>query len=95
PEGKGEPPPPASKTVAIKQQPRMFVQLGAFQDQGNAQKLAQRLRPFGEVKIAPTQVGNKQFYRVRLVTGSSAEEADALVDRLESKGFPGGQIVVD
>lgn len=83
------------KTVPVKKSPKLLVQVGAFQDQWNAQRLASRLQRFGEAKVFGAVVGNARFYRVRLAAAATVDEADQLVDRLEASGFPGAQIVVE
>ncbi len=75
--------------------PNIFVQAGAFADQGNAQRLSERLRSYGSAQVYPTNIGGRSFYRARIGPFSSIDQADAVLGRVISQGTPNAKIVVD
>ncbi|HET6432872.1 septal ring lytic transglycosylase RlpA family protein [Dyella sp.] len=75
----------------------IYLQVGAFSDQGNADRLAQRLR---EANIGPVQISDKpasggSIRRVRVGPMSDARQADAMAGRIEALGLPHPQVAVD
>jgi len=76
--------PPASYTEGD-----FSVQVGAFTDPGNAQRLAARLRPeWGQVVVVRYDRGDQVFHRVRVGQVRELSEAKALEARLRAAGFP-------
>ena len=49
----------------------------------------------GPSKVVRAEVDDKQFYRVRLGPIASVEQADQLLDLLQSKGFADARVIVD
>jgi rare lipoprotein A len=86
------PPPPAAQPA-----PRMFVQVGAFAERGNAVRLVDRLRASGFVNPFVITDGDsrRELHRVRLGPIRDAEEFDLLSARLRTVGVADAQLVVD
>ena len=74
---------------------RLFVQAGAFADFANASRVRTSLSQFGPSWVEKAKVGNRDFYRVRIGPLQTLDNADAVLARLVSAGFPQAQIVVD
>lgn len=90
----GPPSSPAVTQVAVRPS-RLFVQAGAFSDQVNAVRLAQRLDPFGAPQISEAEVGGQRFWRVRLGPLDDVAEADSVLTALIDGGFTQSRVVVD
>jgi rare lipoprotein A len=73
----------------------LFIQAGAFSDQDNALRLAQRLGAYGQPQVSEAQVGGQRFWRVRLGPISDVGEADTVLAALIDGGFPQSRVVVD
>lgn len=67
----------------------MFVQLGAFAEDQNAQSLAQRLRQQGveDVLVREDQSNGRRLYRVRVGPVSSVEYFDWVVQQAAMLGI--------
>ena len=89
------PEPDGQVTVVAVKPTNIFIQAGAFVQQGNAKRLEGELRKLGPVRIAPVTVGQQRFYRVRLGPLASVEDADAMLLKLIQGGHPEARIVVD
>lgn len=74
---------------------RLFVQAGAFADFANASRVRTSLSKFGASWVEKAKVGNRDFYRVRIGPLQTLDNADAVLARLISAGFPKARIVVD
>jgi peptidoglycan lytic transglycosylase len=80
-------PPPASGVFA--------VQIGAFQDRRNAEKLRDQVpRSYGPVTIQAFDRGDGMFYRVRVGSESTEDGANQLARRLREAGFATQTFVV-
>ena len=76
--------------------PRLYVQLGAFGQVENAQRIADKLRDNGfQPVIVPIQQGATLVHRVRLGPLPSVDFADGLVRKLSQLGFSQRRVVVD
>jgi rare lipoprotein A len=73
----------------------IFIQAGAFLQQGNALKLTQQLASFGQTRVTQARVGTQTFYRVRLGPIQRIEDADALLQKVIGIGQPDARIVVE
>jgi rare lipoprotein A len=86
---------PASPSAAAAE--RMYVQIGAFAQHENAERLVARLRASGFsnpiVFSAPND--RRRLHRVRLGPIRDAGEFDDLSARLRAIGVSGSQLVVD
>ncbi|MGA8549528.1 MAG: SPOR domain-containing protein, partial [Stellaceae bacterium] len=74
---------------------RLYVQAGAFSLRDNAQRVQTRIAPLGMVRVMTVAVNGVQVYRVRLGPVENVEQADRLLQRVVSSGYPGARIVTD
>jgi len=64
------------------------IQIGAFSDRKNAERLKQKLdRSYKNVYISPYSIGNEVLYRVRVGRCSTLEESIKYDNFLIQKGF--------
>jgi rare lipoprotein A len=73
----------------------IFIQAGAFLQQGNATKLTQRLASLGQTRVTQVHVGSQTFYRVRLGPIPRVEDADTLLQKVIETGQPDARIIVE
>ena len=65
------------------------VQVGAFTAPSAAESLAAKLRSSGEsVVVVKASVGGKLYYRVRVVAGTTRQEAEQKSVTLKAQGYP-------
>ena len=89
--------PPAPDAAAQPVVTRFFAQAGAFADEDNARRLAERLRDarVGEVAISETGGDDRRLWRVRVGPVASIDEFDALIERLRQAGVDSARLVLD
>jgi rare lipoprotein A len=90
--------PPAPSVVKAKAaHVRIFLQLGAFSDRSNAERMVQQIEParLGRVAIETSEVNARQVHRVRLGPLASVDAADALVERVEKLGLGTPRVAID
>jgi len=77
--------------------PTLYVQVGAFADQGNAQRAMRRLQAAGlsSAFIAPPASDKPQLYRVRVGPIGEVVKFDELSAKLATLGFPGARLAMD
>lgn len=77
--------------------PSIYLQVGAFSDASNAERLAQRLRAanLGQVQVLQLQSNGQSIRRVRVGPLPDAERADEVARRIEAMGLPAPQVAVD
>lgn len=77
--------------------PAIYLQVGAFADASNANRLAQRLRAadVGAVQVVDGVVRGQRLRRVRVGPLASVERADEVSRRIERMGLPPPQVAVD
>jgi rare lipoprotein A len=77
--------------------PVLYVQAGAFADQGNAQRMITRLRKAGLTTafIAPLADDKPLLYRVRVGPISSVAAFDRLAAKLAALGIAGARLAMD
>lgn len=87
-------PPPVVVTSA---HPGIYLQVGAFADAENAERLARRLRQadLGEVQVNEAMVNGRRVRRVRIGPLASVDRADQVSARIEGMGLPRPQVAVD
>jgi len=87
------PPPP----VVTARQPGIYLQVGAFSDLDNAERVASRLRDahFAPVQVIEAQVNGQRVRRVRVGPLNDVESADRVSARIEQMGLPRPQVAVD
>lgn len=75
----------------------LFIQMGSFSSPLNAQSLKQNLLAANEaaVRVSQLDTDGRTFYRVQVGPLFDLDEANAIIRRLERKGFDGARIVVD
>lgn len=76
---------------------QLYVQVGAFTEPDNADKLRARLllRQLGSVEVSPKQVKGKTFYRVLIGPYHSVDKVDALTARLDRIGYGNTDVVIE
>lgn len=77
--------------------PNMYLQVGAFSSQQNAQGLNSKLHnaAFARTTITTASSNGSTIYRVRIGPLSTVDEADQLVDQLTSLGINDTRVVID
>jgi len=77
--------------------PTLYVQVGAFADQGNAQRAVSRLQAAGvsTAFIAPPAADKPQLYKVRVGPIGDVAKFDELATKLATLGFPGARLAMD
>ncbi|KZC21418.1 MULTISPECIES: septal ring lytic transglycosylase RlpA family protein [Rhodanobacter] len=87
-------PPP---TVVTSGHPGIYLQVGAFADADNADRLAQRLRRanLGAVQVSEAVINGQRVRRVRVGPLASVDRADQVTARIEGMGLPRPQVAVD
>ena len=87
---------PAPVAVSIGH-PGIYLQVGAFADAGNAERLAQRLREakLGAVQILDSVVNGRHVSRVRVGPLASVDRADQVSRQIEGLGLPQPRVAVD
>jgi rare lipoprotein A len=93
---KAEPPPPVTVTAQKGGVPKLYLQVGAFGDPANAERLAARLRDqdVGSVRVVDAQVGGRSLKRVQIGPLADAEAADRITEKIEALGLPHAQVAV-
>ena len=94
PEAVATPPAPAKSERPA---PKIYLQLGAFAERGNAERIERDLRQhkIGDVIIVTTRINDREIHRVRLGPLASIDAADALTERLERLGFGTPRVAID
>ncbi len=89
------PPPPSPK--AASSGPGIYLQVGAFSDVNNAERVAQQLRAanFAPVQVVDAQINGRAIRRVRVGPIASVDQADDVTSRIEGMGLPKPQVAVD
>lgn len=78
-------------------QPRIYLQVGAFGEQANAERAAQRVAAarLGEVRVVEASVNGRSVRRVRLGPLRDVDEADRLTEELRRLGLGEPRVAVD
>jgi len=90
--------PKLSRQATAAKQPSLYLQLGAFSDRGNAERLQARLSDTelpGELRITRLLSGPKPVFRVRIGPLANVETADRLTRLLAGKGISSPHVVID
>jgi len=90
-------PGPRPLTAAASHEPTLFVQVGAFTDRGNAERLRSRLQSSLErsVRIQELPQPGRRLYRVQIGPLAGVETADQVALQLAGLGLPDSQVVVE
>jgi len=84
-------PPPAAVAAG-----HFYIQVGAFSQADNAQRVARKLREAGlEHVFTLAPAADQSLQRVRVGPIASVQEFDALIARLTALGFPGARLAQD
>ena len=89
---------PATSTARTEAAPaELYLQVGAFGERANAERLAERIGRIapGNVRIGETRRDDRVLYRVQVGPVASVEMADALVEALETVGVTEHHFVTD
>ena len=91
-----EPPPLPAVTVGSRP-PGIYLQVGAFSDVDNAERVAQRLRQanFAPVQVEQVQLNGRNVRRVRVGPLADVNRADQVSSSIEGMGLPRPQVAVD
>lgn len=91
-----EPPPAAVVPTPTGGRPRLYVQVGAFADAGNAERLAARLRGLhvGAVHVVSANVGGRALQRVQIGPLPDVDAVDRTTARLEAAGLPHASVAI-
>jgi rare lipoprotein A len=74
---------------------QVYVQAGAFSRYDNANRLSAALQPMGATAISQVQTKAGTFFRVRMGPIANVGDADALLEKIISSGYPEAKLVVD
>ena len=83
------------KVLPVGAKPRIFVQVGAFSQYDNANKMRARLSLIGPADIYQVLAFERPFFRVRLGPLMDVAEADGLLETVIDAGMKDARIVVD
>jgi rare lipoprotein A len=91
------PPTESTDVIAPAPQVALYIQVGAFADPGNAQRVVQRLQEagIGQVYSLPTADSGRTLRRVRIGPITSVEEFDRLAAQLSALGYPEARLAND
>jgi rare lipoprotein A len=92
-----EAPPPPLATAAPAHAPSIYLQVGAFSDPANAERIAAQLRVanFAPVQVSDATIGGRLVHRVRVGPLSDVDSADEVSSKIEQMGLPPPQVAVD
>lgn len=92
-----EAPPPPLVTATPAHSPSIYLQVGAFSDQANAERVAAQLRVanFAPVQVQDATIGGRLVHRVRVGPLSDVDSADQVSSKIEQLGLPHPQVAVD
>jgi len=91
-----EPPLPITVTAQKVGTPRLYLQVGAFGDPANAERLATRLRDqdVGAVRVVDAQIGGRTLKRVQIGPLADVDAADRVTEKINAMGLPHAQVAV-
>jgi rare lipoprotein A len=87
--------PPGPEMRASVPSGRIFVQIGAFAQMENAQRIRARVAALGSTEMARVSANGTALYRVRLGPVGSEADARRLIERLTEHDIRGARIVAD
>ena len=92
-----EAPPPPLVTATPAHAPSIYLQVGAFSDSANAERVAAQLRVanFAPVQVSDATIGGRLVHRVRVGPLSDVDSADQVSTKIEQMGLPQPQVAVD
>ncbi|SFW55153.1 septal ring lytic transglycosylase RlpA family protein [Luteibacter sp. UNCMF366Tsu5.1] len=89
--------PAASITPPVPGKPSIYLQVGAFSDVANANRVADQLNRagLGPVSVVETAIGGRSVRRVRVGPLADVDTADRVTDQIAGMGLPRPQVAVD
>ena len=89
--------PAGSITPAVPAKPSIYLQVGAFSDIANANRVADQLNRagLGPVSVVETAIGGRSVRRVRVGPLADVDTADRVTDQIAGMGLPRPQVAVD
>ena len=73
----------------------IYVQVGAFSQYDNANRLRAKLSTMGSTKVTQASVDGLPFFRVRMGPATTVDDADRLLDLVVRAGYHDARIVVE
>ena len=91
-----EPAPITAVTPRTGKAPQLYVQVGAFADAGNAERLAARLRGLnlGAVRVVPASSGGRTLQRVQIGPLPDVDTVDRTTAKLDTLGLPHANVSI-
>ena len=91
-----EPAPVTAVTPRTGREPRLYVQVGAFADAANAERLAARLRglKLGSVRVVAASVNGRTLQRVQIGPLPGVDSVDRTTARLDALGLPHANVSI-
>ena len=91
-----EPAPVTAVTPRTGRQPLLYVQVGAFADAANAERLAARLRglKLGSVRVIAGDVNGRMLQRVQIGPLPDVDTVDRTTARLDALGLPHASVAI-
>ena len=83
------------KLVKVSEKLQIFVQVGAFTQYDNANKMRARLSLIGSAKIYQVRTMERPFFRVRLGPLTDVTKADSILETVIDSGIKDARIVVE
>jgi rare lipoprotein A len=92
-----EPAPLTAVTPRTGRQPLLYVQVGAFADAANADRLAARLRglKLGPVRVIPGNANGRTLQRVQIGPLPDVDTVDRTTAKLDALGLPHASVAVE
>jgi peptidoglycan lytic transglycosylase len=89
--------PPPVVAEPSERPPGIYLQVGAFADQANAEHVAAQLRVanFAPVQVVDATIGGHLVHRVRVGPLADVDSADRVTSQIEQMGLPHPQVAVD
>ena len=93
---RAEPAPVTAVTPRTGKQPQLYVQVGAFADADNANRLATRLRGLGlgQVRVVAARVNGRTLQRVQIGPLTDVDTVDRTTARLDALGLPHASVAI-
>jgi rare lipoprotein A len=90
-------PPSAASPAAVPGKPSIYLQVGAFSDVANANRVADQLNRagLGPVSVIETSLGGRNVRRVRVGPLADVDTADKVTDQIAGMGLPRPSVAVD
>lgn len=73
----------------------IYVQIGAFADQKNAERIADSIKNIKDAKVDMVDINGQNLYRVRIGPQATTELAEIILGRLLSLGHNTARIITD